>query len=423
MMRFLLGGLLIFLAAVYAATASYFYQQESWARAPVEVGVVSADRLRHPDATLGIVRHAIESGDFSNPIEPYLLQSLSEAPGGSNLLIYRALGRILSALQGELSQLAVVLLKGVTLANTIYPSIALRPMTHIDMLLRRAHLESAIEVLRSIGYRDVAPEMTPGLSRKTHFQVALKGGPRGYVIAELHWSLVGGEGDWRAPNLDWVWAETESWQIQEESRKSGSLLSALQLRPTAHLLYLAAHLMLQHGGARARLLWEYDIHLLVTQCERRLDWEELRRRARELRWAPALRAALARLHENFRTPLPDGFLQALEADGDRRSQRLVESKEHPVQTRATATWNYLRSLDWHTRLQRVRSSLWPTPAYLRWRYRPRPKWLWPLCYPYRWALFALESVRTVARLVWGRFGCTRKATFNDTARTPIDVRG
>ena len=80
MMRFLLGGLLIFLAAVYAATASYFYQQESWARAPVEVGVVSADRLRHPDATLGIVRHAIESGDFSNPIEPYLLQSLSEAP-------------------------------------------------------------------------------------------------------------------------------------------------------------------------------------------------------------------------------------------------------------------------------------------------------------------------------------------------------
>ncbi len=80
MMRFLLGGLLILLAAFYAATASYFYQQEVWGRAPVEVGDVSADRLRHPDATLGVVRRAIESGDFSNPVEAYLLQSLSEAP-------------------------------------------------------------------------------------------------------------------------------------------------------------------------------------------------------------------------------------------------------------------------------------------------------------------------------------------------------
>jgi hypothetical protein len=330
--------------------------------------------------------------------------------GGSNLLIYRELDRILSALYGELPQLALVLLKGAALANTIYPSIATRPMTDIDVLLRREHLESAIEVLRLIGYRDVAPEMTPGLSRKTHFQVALKGGPRDYVIAELHWSLVGGEGDWRSPNLDWFWAETESWQMQEGSGKSGAPLSTLQLRPTACLLYLAAHLMLQHGGAQARLLWEYDIHLLVTQHERRLDWEELRRRAREFRWAPALRAALMRSHENFRTPLPAGFLQALEADGDRRSQRLVESKEYPVQTRATATWNYLRSLDWRSRLQRVRSSLWPTPAYLCWKYRPRPKWLWPLCYPYRWVLFAWESARTLAKLAWWRFGCTRNAT-------------
>jgi len=342
---------------------------------------------------------------------------------GSNLLIYRELSRILSALQSELPHISLVLLKGAALANTVYPSIALRPMTDIDLLLRREHLESAVEALRSIGYRDVAPEMTPGLSRKTHFQVALKGGPRGYVITELHWSLVGGEGDWRSPDLDWFWAETEPWHMLEESGKSGTPLSALQLRPTAHLLYLAAHLMLQHGGARARLLWEYDIHLLLTQCERRLDWEELRHRARELRWAPALRAALARSHENFGTPLPEGFLRDLETDEDDRSRSLVQSKNHPVQTRAIATWSYLRTLNWRTRLQRARSALWPTAAYVRWRYRPRPKCLWPLCYPYRWLRFACDSAVTLARLAWQGLARTRSASLNDTARTPNGVRG
>jgi len=338
--------------------------------------------------------------------------------GGSNLLIYRELGRILSALRCE-----PVLLKGAALANTIYPSIATRPMTDIDLLLRREHLDAAVDALRSIGYGEIAPEMTPGLSRKTHFEVALKGGPRGYVLAELHWSLVGGDGDWRAPDLDWFWAETESWQMQEESRGSRAPLAALQLRPTAHLLYLAAHLMLQHGGAQSRLLWEYDIHLLVTEWGRQIHWEELGHRARGFRWAPALHAALKRSSETFSTRLPDGFLQELEADEDRRSQRLVRSKEHPVQTRATATWNYLWSLDWPTRLRRVRSVVFPTPAYLRWRYNPHPKWLWPLCYPHRWAGFVVESARTVMRLASARLRFTTRKAFSGNAPTPNDVRG
>ena len=79
-MRTLLGGLFISGAVLYAAIASHFYQQERWARSPSHADVVSADRLRHPDAILGVARQAIESGDFSDPIEGYLLRSLREAP-------------------------------------------------------------------------------------------------------------------------------------------------------------------------------------------------------------------------------------------------------------------------------------------------------------------------------------------------------
>lgn len=79
-MRLFLTTLLVLFVGLYVAAAFYFYQQESWARVPVQVGNVSAERLRHPNAILGTVRDAIDSGKLSNPVEPYILRSLSEAP-------------------------------------------------------------------------------------------------------------------------------------------------------------------------------------------------------------------------------------------------------------------------------------------------------------------------------------------------------
>jgi len=35
---------------------------------------------------------------------------------------------------------------------------------------------------------------------------------------------------------------------------------------------------------------------------------------------------------------------------------------------------------------------------MRWRYRPRPAWLWPLWYSYRWFDMARDGVATVWRI-------------------------
>ena len=326
--------------------------------------------------------------------------------GGSNLLVYRELARVLSAFQVAVPLAPLVLLKGAALATTLYPEFGLRPMTDIDMLLPREHLEEAVDTLRTLGYKDLAPEMTPRLSRETHFQVAMKGGPRDYVIVDLHWRLIGGEGDLRSPMLDWFQDQTHTWRMHDDRGNSPSL-SALQLCPTAHLLYLAAHLMLQHGGAKGRLLWVHDIHLLVLKCQQQLEWDELSERAGEYGWSPALEGALGRARALFDTPLPVGFLDRLAADSIPKTRAAVESRALPVQTRGTAAWNRMCSLDWTLRLKVARSVLWPTPEYLRWRYGLRRKWLWPLWYPYRWALLSLECVKTLAKWWWWRFGYTQ----------------
>ena len=79
-MRFVLTSILAIVAGAYAGASFFFYEQESWARFPSEIELESSPRLRHPEATLGLTRHAIESKNFSGSILPYLRQSLKEAP-------------------------------------------------------------------------------------------------------------------------------------------------------------------------------------------------------------------------------------------------------------------------------------------------------------------------------------------------------
>ena len=79
-MRLFLTSILAIAVGAYSGASFFFYEQEKWARAPEELDLASALRVRHPGATLGVVRHAIESNDFSDELRPYLHRTLREAP-------------------------------------------------------------------------------------------------------------------------------------------------------------------------------------------------------------------------------------------------------------------------------------------------------------------------------------------------------
>ena len=55
-----------------------------------------------------------------------------------------------------------------------------------------------------------------------------------------------------------------------------------------------------------------------------------------------------------------------------------------------STW---RNLDARDRLGQLRGIFFPRPAYLRWRYHPKPEWLWPLWYVKRWWDLLADSVQ------------------------------
>jgi hypothetical protein len=369
---------------------------------------------------LPLIHYAVPNSIL--PLSPAVRERCAQAyyhTVARNLLIYQELSCILEALharpleirnskfefQISPSPIPTVVLKGAALALTLYPSIGLRPMGDIDLLVPQNRLAEAVACLQALGYVEPIPDMAPGLNQVVGHHVGLDGGEAIPLHVEVHWTLAAAEHDRHAPSMPWFWQQTEEWKWEDGEWKMEAEIHNSQfairnskfaiLTPTAHLLYLAAHLMLQHGGARASLLWFCDLDLLIRSQADRLDWDELLRRSREFHWAAALQAALQGAQERFGTPLPQGFLDTLAETNDRQAARLVVCKADPRQTRATSVWNFLLPLDWQARLRLALAIALPSPAYVRWRYQPRPGWLWPLCYPYRWLDILREGLSTL----------------------------
>jgi hypothetical protein len=149
-----------------------------------------------------------------------------------------------------------------------------------------------------------------------------------------------------------------------------------------------------------RLIWLYDIHLLISHAADRIDWEELVMQAQAYRWSAALHAALQAAQDTLGTVVPPDVLPRLAAMHDARAARTVRRLSKPVQTRTAFFYNELLTMNWATRLALTRSYLLPTQDYLRWRYPlDLPTWLWPLYYPYRWYDLARDSAQTMATLL------------------------
>jgi hypothetical protein len=283
----------------------------------------------------------------------------------ANIVLLDELKRILKALNAQ--GIPVIVLKGAALAPTVYPDPALRPMRDLDLLVRPKDLDAALAALKRLGYR--------GLMRNYfRYHVFMQGGTGGETAVELHWSLIDYAGRQEAGTVERLWGGAEILRLEGGAE-------ALALNPAAHLAYLCDHLWKQHGGG-LRLLWCFDIHLLASSG--RVDWEAVIAAARASCSQTAVRESLGLAQRYFGTQASQGVREALEVmpvEAGRRGNPAAE------------TW---RSLDWHDRLGMLQGLFFPSPAYVRWRYHPKPVWLWPAFYPVRW----VEKTVEVARGFW-----------------------
>ena len=326
-----------------------------------------------------------------------------------NLLLYRELSRILTALsaspqypisnlQSPTSNLQpptsnprppipVILLKGVALATTVYDSIGLRPMGDIDLLIKPPDLPRAQEMLIALGYAfypDRARDFDRSFGRAKTFT---RQTPYAMSI-DLHWRLLEWPRGQQATLLTkWLWDSAVERRVAD--------VPTLVLSPEGQVLHLTTHLA-KHGWGR--LLWFYDIAQVLRCYEDELDWNLIIAQAREFEILKALQVTLAKTVELLAPPLPPGVLE-----------RLGSAK---VGLRENAAFALLTGRDKHAAillnviskdslLRKARflaTVAFPSAEYMIERYQLSDRRKLPLYYAYRlasWFYFLLRSLLSV----------------------------
>lgn len=326
----------------------------------------------------------VRGRDVTPPGFEAALESAYQRSAMANAMLSVELNRVLRLTAG--ANLPVIVLKGAALGDTLYGNSALRPMTDIDLLLRPADLQRALDLLQGHGYAWSEIEPHPGLRLDFENELVLRAPGPAPLPIELHWHLIDSPFYQQRIDEEWFWRTAQRVPVAESE--------ALVLGLEANLLYLSAHYVLHHRAQGIR--WLVDIAGLIARHQAQIDWPLLLSQAQAFCLVTPLQIVLEQLadEEAWDIALPPAALEAVRRAPVSPAERQVVGRllaaRRPVVRRF---WGDLAAMpDWRLRLRYGMAQLFPSPAYMHDRYRPSHPGLLPLTYPYRWLLGLKELI-------------------------------
>jgi hypothetical protein len=225
-----------------------------------------------------------------------------------NMCLYHELGQVLSVLRGN--GIPAIVLKGAHLAQVVYPSIALRSMCDVDILIRESDLLEVEGSLLKMGYIRSGRSIT---SCHHSYRTPAQG-----LLLEVHWHIVGMESPFVVGVND-LWERARSVSLSDVPV---AVLSAEDL-----LLHLCLHAGFRHGfevGLRAFC----DVVQVIQHYRGELDWSLVPARAQQWGAGRCVYITLRLAQELLGAAVPAEVLQSLEpADVD---ARFVAQIEHQI---------------------------------------------------------------------------------------------
>jgi hypothetical protein len=216
-----------------------------------------------------------------------------------NLYLEHALQDILRAFNE--ANILLLLFKGPVLAHHYYAQPRLRTYHDIDALISPTDLERARDLLLRQGFTSYE-EFRSNVTDETRsgYNFLLKQGDSWLeVLVELHTAPHASEIGSRF-DVEALWKEARTTTLLEQP--------VLIMGHIDHLLYLCWHYRF-HGFTR--LLWLYDIVVMVRATSREEDWSELAKRARQLDLATTLYYLLLWCRDLFQAPVPGRVFRML----------------------------------------------------------------------------------------------------------------
>jgi hypothetical protein len=309
-----------------------------------------------------------------------------------NILIYHELGAILELFRSE--GLQAILLKGAALAGTVYPHMALRPMSDLDLLIRVHDLPWAQETLTARGYV-FQPDRARGFERNFGGGKLFTRQTPYPLDIDLHWHLQEWPRGQQAILLvEWLWNNAPERRVAD--------IPALVLSPEGQILHLTSHLA-KHCWQR--LLWFYDIAQVIRYYEDELDWDVVLAKAREFEVLRALQVTLAKTVELLAPPVPSELFERVESKRVGFREKAAFTFLTARDKRAAILLSVISRDSLLRKLRFLATVAFPSAEYMIERYQVSDRRKLPLYYAYRlisWFYFLLCSLFSVLSQVLKR---------------------
>jgi hypothetical protein len=240
------------------------------------------------------------------------LREAARTTTARNLYLLAQLDLVLAALERE--EISAMVLKGVALVEDVYPSIGLRPMDDVDLLVPREWIQRALEVVEALGYEVRGDELGRDDSERlvtSHHHYPLANKRTGAVI-ELHHHVT----------LAWPKFAIRGFWDRAVPGKG----DVPHLRPSAEdlLLHVALHFTVDRVERRQCALGQVaDVAWIVGQGS--IDWAALVQRAGEYGVSDRLFLALFATSYFVADVIPSDVLEELQPSSftDARGEEFI----------------------------------------------------------------------------------------------------
>lgn len=307
------------------------------------------------------------------------LQEIYLASSWENSERYHELLRMLKALNDR--GIPIIVLKGAALAASIYPSIALRPMCDVDVLIRDGDIWEVDEVLLQLGYR---VNMSSPLS-DSYFQVARHVDYKKACISiQIHSRLP------EIPNLD-PWANA--------SPAGTDMAGASVLGQEDFLLHLCLHLNKHLGiyGLTELIRW-YDVFAFLKHYGDDFDWNYVIRVAREHRVGGIIHGILRAVGQWWAEVVPAEIVSQFEDTGVTASVSDAPFPKREYPRELGSLLSGLRKPTAYSKARYVFRKIFPCKAIIINHYSIKRPGYVCFYYPVRVAEVAFKAVRAACQL-------------------------
>ena len=277
--------------------------------------------------------------------------------------------QVLKEVLGTLGARAVrpVIIKGTAMAYSLYADPSLRTRADTDMVIRDDEREAVFAALGSMGFEREAGVTGEYVSYQANFSRTAADGSRHTL--DVHWRLN------NSPSLAKL---LQAPDIYAAATPLEALAPEALAVDAVHGLFVtvfhrASHIHnpyrvdgQEHYGGK-RLIWLHDIHLLAGALDD-VQWQGFCRLAIDTGLAPVCLEALHEAQRDLGTVVPTDVLSTLSrAPAHSRVARYIRAgqlRQH---------WLDFSALEGHgARLRYLAELLFPSPSYMRHKYRDSP---------------------------------------------------